>query len=357
MMRVPHRDPRKQAETDGLQREREGPRDQRLRRDDGGNGCKHDHRDQERVGNETVEELAPGDGRRTQQVGALTEIIEQQGGINHPEPAGANRTLPEVPQVRIHRLSARDHEHQRAQNQQRRVEVRVAQEDDRVPRVEGGANLRVQADLVDAEQRDRHEPDDQDGTEYTTDARCAPGLNGEQEGEQHRGERNDGMTQRGRRDTDAFHGREHADGRRDHPVAEQQSRADHQRPQQHAESAALMLVQKAVKREHAAFAVVLGAQHENRIFDRNDDRQCPNDQRDAAEHIAGRSRHAAVRKEDLIDGVKRGGADVAIDDPDGTQGQRGETARGRMHRPARNRRRLAVNVTGRLHVFRSGILG
>ena len=84
MMRVPHRDPRKQAETDGLQREREGPEISACDAMMVATVASTIIGTKSAWGNETVEELAPGDGRRTQQVGALTEIIEQQGGIDHP---------------------------------------------------------------------------------------------------------------------------------------------------------------------------------------------------------------------------------------------------------------------------------
>ena len=56
------------------------------------------------------------------------------------------------------------------------------------------------------------------------------------------------------------------------------------------------ILQQAVEREHAALAVVLGAQHQQRVFDRDDERDRPYGERDRAEHIVGRRRDAAARK-------------------------------------------------------------
>ena len=88
----------------------------------------------------------------------------------------------------------------------------------------------------------------------------------------------------------SFHGREHADRRRDHSVAEQQSRAQHQRPQQKRRAALVVFMQQAVEREDAALAVVLRAQHEERVFDGDDEGDRPDHQRHAAEHVGGRLR-------------------------------------------------------------------
>ena len=58
-------------------------------------------------------------------------------------------------------------------------------------------------------------------------------------------------------------------------------------------AALLAVVQEPVEREHAALAVVLRAQHQDRVFDRDDQRQRPDRERDAAEHVVGRARRAA----------------------------------------------------------------
>ena len=90
------------------------------------------------------------------------------------------------------------------------------------------------------------------------------------------------------RDAETFDRREHADRRRDHAVADQEARAGDQRPEQHAHPAVGPVVQEAVEREHAALAVVLRPEDEEGVFDRDDDRQRPDDERNRAERILGR---------------------------------------------------------------------
>jgi hypothetical protein len=63
-------------------------------------------------------------------------------------------------------------------------------------------------------------------------------------------------------------------------------------------------VQKAVEREQAAFAVVLRAQDKDRVFDRDDDGDRPDHERNAAEDLLGR-RCGGPAKEQLIHGVQR----------------------------------------------------
>ena len=93
-----------------------------------------------------------------------------------------------------------------------------------------------------------------------------------------------------------FDRRQHADGRGDHAVAEQQPGAQHQRPQQSPGPAPLAVVQQAVKREHAALAVILGAQHEDGVFDGDDQGHGPDHQRDAAQDVLGRAGNVVAKK-------------------------------------------------------------
>ena len=69
------------------------------------------------------------------------------------------------------------------------------------------------------------------------------------------------------------------------------------------------------QRQHAAFAIIVGAHDEDDIFDRHHDHQRPEDQRQRA--IDGRRRRAAAppaASADLAHGIKRAGADIAEHD-------------------------------------------
>ena len=114
------------------------------------------------------------------------------------------------------------------------------------------------------ERGDGREPDQEDRPEHHADARGALELDREQSGQQHGGDRDDIGREGRRRDFEPLDRRQHADRRRDHAVAEQQTGAEHQRPQHQPGAVVLVFVQQAVEREHAAFAVVFGAQHQER---------------------------------------------------------------------------------------------
>jgi hypothetical protein len=81
-------------------------------------------------------------------------------------------------------------------------------------------------------------------------------------------------------------------------------------------------VQQAVERENAAFAVILGAQHQQRVLDRDDERDRPYRQGYRAQHVIGRRRDAGGTEKNLVDRIERRGADIAIDDTERADDQR-----------------------------------
>ncbi len=151
----------------------------------------------------------------------------------------------------------------------------------------------------------------------------------------------DGGRQAGRRDVEPLDRRQHADRRRDHAVADEQARAGHQRPEQHAGAAVLAVMQEAVEGEDAALAVVLRAQHKERIFDRDDQGQGPDDQRHGAERVLRRPPGRDAK--DLVHRVKRRRPDVAVDHAERPERQRPDAALRRVAAVARG----DVDGTGR----------
>ena len=122
-------------------------------------------------------------------------------------------------------------------------------------------------------------------------------LDGEQRSQKPDRNRNDRVAQGRRRDLQPFHSREHADSGRDDAVVEQQSSPLHQEPQQQRRAALVGFSEKAVEREDAALAVVLRAQDEDGVFDGHDQRDGPDHQRYAAEHLGRRLRAAGTAEE------------------------------------------------------------
>jgi len=87
-----------------------------------------------------------------------------------------------------------------------------------------------------------------------------------------------------------------------------------------------MLVQQTIEREQAAFAIILRAQYQDRVFNRDDDGDRPDHKRNPAEHRIRRWRRAGPAEEQLIHGVERRRPDIAVNDAQRAYGQRGKTA-------------------------------
>ena len=84
------------------------------------------------------------------------------------------------------------------------------------------------------------------------------------------------------------------------------------------------------QRERAALAVVVGAQQDQHVFQRDDDDQRPQDQRQHAEYDIARDGVVVARRDRrLAEGVERAGADIAVDDADAAERQRREAGRRR----------------------------
>ena len=81
-------------------------------------------------------------------------------------------------------------------------------------------------------------------------------------------------------------------------------------------------MQQAIKGEDATFAVIVGAQHKQRVLDRNDDRDGPDCERYGAEDIFRCSANLSRAEEYLIDSIQRRGADVSENDAQRADGDR-----------------------------------
>ena len=82
------------------------------------------------------------------------------------------------------------------------------------------------------------------------------------------------------------------------------------------------------QRQRAALAVVVGAQQDHDVFERDDDDQRPEDQRQHAEHRVSLGALPAPTAADdrFAQRVERARADVAVDDADAAERQRPEAA-------------------------------
>jgi hypothetical protein len=94
--------------------------------------------------------------------------------------------------------------------------------------------------------------------------------------------------------------------------------------------------------EDAALAVVVGAQDEDAVLDRDDEDERPEDERQHAEDVGGRRGDGVRAVEALAQRVERAGADVPVDDAERGQRKNGEVAAAR-----RDGVRVSVSVRER----------
>jgi hypothetical protein len=199
--------------------------------------------------------------------------------------------------------------------------------------------------------RDHREPDTHHRPEESSDPRGTARLNRKQHQQNEDGERHHiGIEGRGD-ELDAFDRRQHRQRRRDHGVAVKQRAADD--PEQHDRASAFAncALRQRHQRQRSAFAVVVGPQQDDDIFQRHHDDQRPQDQGEDAEHgLRGCPAFASARGHHrFAQRVERAGADVAIDDTDAPEHQ-GPEAGGGMRLPmpvGRGRFRRGNRTLGR----------
>ena len=171
--------------------------------------------------------------------------------------------------------------------------------------------------------RNDREPDAHHRAEERRDAGGAARLNGEQHHQDDHGERHDiGIEGRGD-ELDAFDRRQHRQRRRNDRVAVEQRAGDDAEQHDRAGTLGHGALRQRHQRQRPAFAVVVGAQQDQHVFQRHHDDQRPQDQAEHAEHglRRGVDRAAAGRHHRFAQRVERAGADVAIDDADAAEHQ------------------------------------
>ena len=206
-------------------------------------------------------------------------------------------------------------------------------------------------DPTDAETRDRHEPDDHDRSEQTPHAVCAVFLKQEQQEENGDRHRHDVRREERRLDLQALDGAEHADRGCNHAVAVEQRSAEDAERNQHGRRLARRRFSRRGhqrgEREDAAFALVVGAHHDDDVLDGNDDEQRVEHHGQDAEDVLRRHVNRVRAIETLADGVERACADVSVNNAEGGERERSET-------PGRIRFQLARSAAAPVSSARAG---
>jgi hypothetical protein len=179
---------------------------------------------------------------------------------------------------------------------------------------DGGQDARGLHDTKQAEQADRNEPHQHYRPEDAADELRSPALDHEQTGQDCDGDRNDHWRESGRVDLETFDSAEYRDRRRDHPVAVEQRSPDQTDDEQGGTPAPAWCAPRIQQREQghdAALAVIIGAQDQNCVFERDDQEERPEDQRHDAHRCVGGGRPG--RLDGLLQPIERAGADIAVD--------------------------------------------
>ncbi len=323
--------PRQVAQLDHLLGHAERSGDQGLGGDDGGHGG-HDHeRDEGPVGGHHVERVLDG-FRLGEQEGALPEIVDGEGRHRHAEPCQADRLLSEVPEIGIEGFGPGHAEDHRAQDDEARSRI-APDEAERVVRAQGSQDFRVPHDVRHAEGRDGGEPHERHRTEIAPDATGAALLHGEQAEQHDEREGDDGPPEVRRHDLQPFHRRKHGYGGRDDSVAIEQGGSEHSDAQQRRTQLRFVLHGLGSQGQHGdepALAIVVRPQHEHDVLQRDDGGERPEKDGQDAIDVLGREGHVAGA-EDFLDGIQHAGADVAIHDADGAEGERRKRGFGALH--------------------------
>ena len=169
--------------------------------------------------------------------------------------------------------------------------------------------------MREANDSQHHEPQHHHGAEECGDLRCPTRLHREQADQDHDRQRHDVMFKGRRREFETFHRGQNRDRRRDDAVAVEHGGADHAQHQNEGRTPSQRARRQRGKRKRAALTVVVGAQQDDDVFDRDRDNERPYDHGKDAEHdlFCNCAAMADRRGYGFAERIKRARADVAID--------------------------------------------
>ena len=188
------------------------------------------------------------------------------------------------------------------------------EECDRVGRVESGDNAGMAHDAPKPEHRDRDKPDEHDWTERPSDARCPAALHREEDHQDSHRHRHDMRLEEVGRYVETLERAQDRNRGRDDAVAINQRRAEQPHDDERSPATVPTSASQGHQGENAALAMVVGAHHDQTVFDGDYDDQQPNDQRQQSKRH-GLRQLAPSGLHNRVQRIERTGAEVAIDDP------------------------------------------
>ena len=209
-------------------------------------------------------------------------------------------------------------------------------------------DLRLVHHVDQAGQPQGQEPDHDDRTEHPANQVGPVPLHEEQRHKNAHGDGHDIGLENRRDEFEPFHGPQNGNGWRDGTVTVEQRRTEHAKQQQaraQPRAVARRIRGQGRQGQASAFATIVGAQHQQHVFQGDNQHQGPEDRRSRPDDVRGIEGHAGARAEDLLHRIERAGANIAVDDPDRPQRQCREpwTAHGKA---GGLQRRLWVGLSG-----------
>ena len=199
----------------------------------------------------------------------------------------------------------------------------MEQVDQRVPRAERNQDAWRAQDRRNAEDGDDDKPCQHHRPENGAHKIGSVLLNKEQPDQDYHRDRDDHRSEIRRIHLEPFHGAEHRDGGRYDAVPVQECRSYQAHDEQRGSPTAwrrVPRVQQGQQGNNPAFAVVVRTHDKDRVFQRDDQDQGPEDQRDDAQHRFWRRRSHGLRR--LLQSVECTGPDIPVHNTERTQCRR-----------------------------------
>ena len=240
-----------------------------LRSNDRSRCCQGDHRVERPFGHHH-EEGVDGCFWLAQQQGALPQITQHQRRHHHQKPGHLNRPTAKMTHIGIKGLSSGHAQNNRTQNEESDKWL-PGNELQSMQWIQCQQNIGAIDDLRHTQRADGDEPQQHDWAEKPADSGCAFFLEQKQRQQNSQREGNQVMLEGFGGDFQAFHRRQHGNGWRDHPVAIKQAGTGNAQKQEHGAQFGIAAVHdtrnQCQHRHQSAFAVVVGAQDQQDVFE------------------------------------------------------------------------------------------
>ena len=258
----------------------------------------------------------------------MPKVVEHQRRTHQPEPGDAYSSGAEVAHVGVQSLTAGQRQEHRCQQHEHLARL-PNREVNCIQRVQRLQHHRCFDDALQTQHADDKEPEAGDRTEQGANATGTKALDTEQRNQHADSDRHDKLLEVRGGDAQPFDCRQHRYCGRDQRVTVKKRSSEHTQRRddcQHARTGALPFCQsvgECRQRQHTALAIIVETQHQPDVLDRNDAGDCPEQGGEGRQNVLLIERHRMRPAERFLEGIQRAGTDVAVDDPECRERERG----------------------------------